>query len=124
MADGPGDAALTCPSCFRLLWARRWFTVCDRTNNSSLMATLYGQRDAGFFGCESGLWSKSGGGRAVAGPTFTDADCCLSADVLDSHFTGGFPGGQAEYVKVPFGDVNTVSTESAVCRPLAVRPPR
>ncbi|KAF8747661.1 GroES-like protein, partial [Rhizoctonia solani] len=23
-----------------------------------------------------------------------------------SHFTGGFPGGQAEYVKVPFGNVN------------------
>jgi len=23
-----------------------------------------------------------------------------------SHFTGGFPGGQAEYVRVPFGDVN------------------
>ncbi|KZT43805.1 GroES-like protein [Sistotremastrum suecicum HHB10207 ss-3] len=23
-----------------------------------------------------------------------------------SHFTGGFPGGQAEYVKVPFGEVN------------------
>lgn len=23
-----------------------------------------------------------------------------------SHFTGGFPGGQAEYVRVPFGNVN------------------
>jgi len=23
-----------------------------------------------------------------------------------SHFTGGYPGGQAEYVRVPFGDVN------------------
>ncbi len=23
-----------------------------------------------------------------------------------SHFTGGFAGGQAEYVRVPFGDVN------------------
>lgn len=23
-----------------------------------------------------------------------------------SHFAGGFPGGQAEYVKVPKGDVN------------------
>lgn len=23
-----------------------------------------------------------------------------------SHFTGGFPGGQAEYVRVPFGEVN------------------
>lgn len=51
-------------------------SFCDRTNNSSLMSTMYGQRDAGFFGY--------------------------------SHFTGGFPGGQAEYVKVPFGDVNTL----------------
>ena len=25
-----------------------------------------------------------------------------------SHFTGGFAGGQAEYVRVPFGDVNTL----------------
>lgn len=23
-----------------------------------------------------------------------------------SHFTGGFAGGQAEYVRVPYGDVN------------------
>jgi threonine dehydrogenase-like Zn-dependent dehydrogenase len=23
-----------------------------------------------------------------------------------SHFTGGFPGGQAEYVKIPFGETN------------------
>lgn len=23
-----------------------------------------------------------------------------------AHFTGGFPGGQAEYVRVPFGNVN------------------
>ena len=25
-----------------------------------------------------------------------------------AHFTGGFAGGQAEYVRVPFGDVNTL----------------
>ena len=25
-----------------------------------------------------------------------------------SHFTGGFPGGQAEYVRAPFGNVNLV----------------
>ncbi|KAI5452146.1 hypothetical protein NCC49_001084 [Naganishia albida] len=49
-------------------------SFCDRTNDSSLMQTMYGQRDAGFFGY--------------------------------SHFTGGFPGGQAEWVRVPFGDVN------------------
>lgn len=51
-------------------------SLCDNTNNSSLMPTMYGGQkgDAGFFGY--------------------------------SHFTGGFPGGQAEYVKVPKGDVN------------------
>jgi len=49
-------------------------SFCERTNDSSLMQTMYGGRDAGFFGY--------------------------------SHFTGGFPGGQAEYVKVPFAEVN------------------
>lgn len=38
------------------------------------MNTMYGHRDAGFFGY--------------------------------SHLAGGFPGGQAEYVRVPFGEVN------------------
>ena len=53
-----------------------------------MMQTMYGGRDAGFFGY--------------------------------SHFTGGFPGGQAEYVKVPFGEVNClpipddVSDEEAI----------
>ncbi|THG98862.1 hypothetical protein EW026_g3380 [Hermanssonia centrifuga] len=49
-------------------------SFCDRTNPSSLMNTMYGHRDAGFFGY--------------------------------SHFTGGFAGGQAEYVRVPKGNVN------------------
>jgi len=49
-------------------------SFCDRTNNSSLMQTMYGHRDAGLFGY--------------------------------SHLAGGFPGGQAEYVRVPFGDQN------------------
>src|ERR1700742_1650876 len=43
-------------------------------NTYRLMQSMYGQRDAGFFGY--------------------------------AHFTGGFPGGQAEYVRVPFGNVN------------------
>ncbi len=38
-------------------------SFCENTNKSSMMQTMYGQRDAGFFGY--------------------------------SHFTGGFPGGQA-----------------------------
>ncbi|EMD42179.1 hypothetical protein CERSUDRAFT_110723 [Gelatoporia subvermispora B] len=49
-------------------------SFCDRTNPSSLMNSMYGHRDAGFFGY--------------------------------SHFTGGFAGGQAEYVRVPKGNVN------------------
>lgn len=35
----------TCKFCQKKL-----SSMCDRTNNSSLMASMYGQRDAGFFG--------------------------------------------------------------------------
>jgi threonine dehydrogenase-like Zn-dependent dehydrogenase len=49
-------------------------SMCDVTNTSSLMSTMYGQRIAGLFGY--------------------------------SHLTGGFPGGQAEYVRVPYANVN------------------
>lgn len=31
-----------------------------------------------------------------------------------SHFTGGFAGGQAEYVRVPFGDVNLLKIPDQV----------
>lgn len=31
-----------------------------------------------------------------------------------SHFTGGFPGGQAEYVRVPFGNVNLLPIPDSV----------
>lgn len=31
-----------------------------------------------------------------------------------SHFTGGFPGGQAEYVRVPKGNVNLLPIPDAV----------
>jgi len=31
-----------------------------------------------------------------------------------SHFTGGFPGGQAEYVRVPYGNVNLLSVPDSV----------
>ena len=49
----PGDKVVvsfqaacgTCRYC-----QKRWSSMCDRTNNSSLMANMYGQRDAGFFG--------------------------------------------------------------------------
>jgi len=59
----------TCKFCQKKL-----SSMCDRTNNSSLMASMYGQRMGGFFGY--------------------------------GHMAGGFPGGQSEYVRVPFGEVN------------------
>jgi len=31
-----------------------------------------------------------------------------------SHFTGGFPGGQAEYVRVPLGEVNLLPVPDEV----------
>lgn len=31
-----------------------------------------------------------------------------------SHFTGGFAGGQAEYVRVPYGDVNLLKLPASV----------
>lgn len=31
-----------------------------------------------------------------------------------SHFTGGFPGGQAEYVRVPLGEVNLLAIPNDV----------
>jgi len=31
-----------------------------------------------------------------------------------SHFTGGYPGGQAEYVRVPFGDVNCLKLPPSI----------
>ena len=31
-----------------------------------------------------------------------------------SHFTGGFAGGQAEYVRVPYGDVNLLKLPDSV----------
>jgi len=62
---------------------KKFSSFCDRTNDSSLMQKLYGQRDAGFFGY--------------------------------SHFTGGYAGGQAEYVRVPYGDVNTLPIPEKLC---------
>ncbi|KAI7829861.1 alcohol dehydrogenase [Gamsiella multidivaricata] len=47
---------------------------CERTNDSTIMNSLYGGRTSGIIGY--------------------------------SHLMGGYAGGQAEYVRVPFGDVN------------------
>lgn len=50
------------------------YTMCDTTNNSAVMESMYGQKLAGILGY--------------------------------GHFGGGFAGGQAEYVRQPFADVN------------------
>ena len=88
----PGDKVVVSfqVACGTCDWCKKkWSSMCDRTNNSSMMASMYGQRDAGFFGY--------------------------------GHLTGGFPGGQAEYVRVPFGEVNCLKVpkgipdEAALC---------
>ncbi|RXK39378.1 hypothetical protein M231_03331 [Tremella mesenterica] len=82
----PGDKVVvsfqiacgTCRYC-----QKKYSSMCDWTNNSSLQKGMYGQRDAGFLGY--------------------------------GHLTGGFPGGQAEYVRVPFGEVNCLKVPPGVC---------
>ncbi|WWC65327.1 uncharacterized protein I303_107945 [Kwoniella dejecticola CBS 10117] len=81
----PGDKVVTsfqvaCGTC--RYCQKKFSSMCDRTNNSSLMASMYGQRDAGFFGY--------------------------------GHLTGGLPGGQAEYARVPFGEVNCLKIPPGV----------
>lgn len=84
-ALSPGDKVVvsfqiacgTCRYC-----QKKYSSMCERTNNSSLMSSMYGQRDAGFFGY--------------------------------GHMTGGWPGGQSEYVRVPYGEVNCLKVPSGV----------
>ncbi|WVN89776.1 uncharacterized protein L203_105006 [Cryptococcus depauperatus CBS 7841] len=57
-------------------------SFCDKTNDSSVVTTMWGQRDAAFFGY--------------------------------GHLTGGWPGGQSEYVRVPFGEVNCMKIPEGV----------
>ncbi|KAF8504272.1 GroES-like protein [Gautieria morchelliformis] len=63
-------------------------SFCDRTNNSSLQNYMYGQRDAAV------LW--------------------LLRLFRLFPFHRGFPGGQAEYVRVPFGNVNLLPVPDQV----------
>jgi len=66
------SAPISCGKCEFCKQQR--FSLCESTNPSSMMESMYGQRLSGVFGY--------------------------------SHITGGFAGGQAEYVRVPFADVN------------------
>ena len=56
------------------------FSLCDVTNDSKVMETLYGHRICGAFGY--------------------------------SHLTGGYDGCQAEWVRVPYADVNLLKIEN------------
>jgi len=58
------------------------YSLCDTTNPSTGMETLYGYRSAGIFGY--------------------------------SHLTGGIAGGQAEYTRVPFADINLLPVPDTV----------
>jgi len=55
-------------------------SLCDTTNPSAEIESLYGQRLSGIFGY--------------------------------SHLTGGYPGGQAEYVRIPLADMNVLKVPS------------
>ncbi|BFZ62092.1 hypothetical protein YB2330_003171 [Saitoella coloradoensis] len=57
-------------------------SMCDTTNSSPVMNTMYGHRFAGLFGY--------------------------------SHFAGGFAGGQAEYVRVPWAETNLLKIPDGV----------
>lgn len=66
------------------------FSQCERTNENKIENVMYGKRTAGKYL------------RSLA------MNLCLSLAGMFgySHFTGGFAGGQAEYIRVPYGDVN------------------
>lgn len=71
---------IACGTCF--MCEKKLSSQCIRTNSSSMMQTMYGNRTCGMFGY--------------------------------SHLTGGFSGGQAEYVRVPWGDANLLKIPSEV----------
>ncbi|GAA5994672.1 hypothetical protein JCM5350_000374 [Sporobolomyces pararoseus] len=69
-----------CGECF--MCKQKLSSACTKTNNSALMASMYGSRSCGMLGY--------------------------------SHFTGGFAGVQAEYARIPHGDVNVVKVPENV----------
>jgi threonine dehydrogenase-like Zn-dependent dehydrogenase len=71
---------IACGDC--MYCKKKLSSQCERTNDNSTEAGMYGANTAGMFGY--------------------------------SHFTGGFAGGQAEYVRVPFGDVNLLPLPDSV----------
>ena len=75
------------------------FSLCDITNDSKVMETLYGHRICGAFG-----YSHLTGN-------------IQTIKVIDPlkfllPFSGGYDGCQAEWVRVPFADVNLLKIEN------------
>ena len=75
------------------------FSLCDITNDSKVMETLYGHRICGAFGY-SHLTGKFRTIRIIDRWTFLLV------------LAGGYDGCQAEWVRVPFADVNLLKIEN------------
>lgn len=78
-----------CGECFYC--AKKLSSLCERTNGSLSEHALYGRRTAGMF---------------YPVPYKFPPLMYFTGMFGYSHFTGGFAGGQAEFVRVPYGDVN------------------
>lgn len=82
---------IACGEC--MYCKKKQSSQCERTNNSKLQNAMYGARTAG-----QSLFSTC----LVFQPHVNHFPGLFGY----SHFTGGFAGGQAEYVRVPYGDTN------------------
>jgi threonine dehydrogenase-like Zn-dependent dehydrogenase len=74
------------------------FSLCDITNDSKIMETLYGHRICGAFGYSH-----------LTGMIWRIITNELKFLFLTS---GGYDGCQAEWVRVPFADVNLLKIEN------------
>jgi threonine dehydrogenase-like Zn-dependent dehydrogenase len=74
------------------------FSLCDVTNDSKLMETLYGHRICGAFGYSHLTGTIS---------------ALIHIELKLSYLSlGGYDGCQAEWVRVPFADVNLLKIEN------------
>lgn len=90
-----------CGECF--MCQKKLSSACVMTNSSSTMQTMYGGRT-----CTCSLFRR----------TRSEKNLTLrlpAGGMLGySHFTGGFAGGQAEYVRIPYGEANTIKLPEGV----------
>jgi threonine dehydrogenase-like Zn-dependent dehydrogenase len=85
---------IACGDCYYC--KKKLSSMCERTNSNKEASDLYGRRTAGKFPSLSSYVD-------IGGAVILKGDLGMFGY---SHFTGGFAGGQAEYVRVPYGDVN------------------